>query len=64
MKETKIRQIRKSRGITASFVARQLDICISYYWKIETSYKGLKPTVKTIAKLSELFGVPMEDLVE
>lgn len=64
MKETAIRRIRKSKGITATFVANQLGIGVSHYWRIETNYRGIKPTVKVIVKLSELFGVPMEALVE
>lgn len=64
MVETKMRSIRKSKGITVAFVARQLGITARHYWKIETAYRGMRPSVKVLAKVSNVLGVPMEALVE
>ena len=64
MAETKMRQIRMSKGITAIFVAKKAGIDPAHYWRIETAYRGIQPRTKVLTKIAEALGVTINDLLE
>lgn len=61
---SKIKELRMSRGIKASFVAEHIGVSAPRYSVIENRKKGAKPSVGQLRKMAQLFGVPMEALVE
>lgn len=64
MLDLKIRTVRKAKGITASFIARQLGISPRHYWKIETGWRGMRASAAMTAKVALILNVPMEELIE
>ena len=63
-RETRMMAIRKSKGITRSFMARQLDVSDSWMYQMETEYDGAKPTALQYKQIAEILGVTMEEIVE
>lgn len=61
---SKIKALRLSRGIKASFVAEHIGVSGPRYSVIENRKKGAKPSVDQLHKLALLFGVTMETLME
>jgi transcriptional regulator with XRE-family HTH domain len=59
--ELKLRELRESRGITQTFISKQLGFdSVSSYGMIEKGERRLD--VIKAKKLAEIFGVKIEDL--
>lgn len=57
----RLKELRESRGITQTFIAKQLGFTsVSSYSMIEKGERRLD--IVNAKKLSEIFGVQMEDL--
>ncbi len=57
-------QARTASGMTQAQVAKQLDISESYYSFIEKGERQKKMDVTLVAKLSSIFKIPIEQIVE
>lgn len=55
---------RKSRGMTQLEVANKLDISEAYYSYIESNDRQKKMDITLVSKLSVVFGIPIERIVE
>lgn len=55
---------RKKKGLTQLEVAKKLDISESYYNYIEAGERQKKMDVALASKLSVVFGIPLEKIVE
>lgn len=56
--------IRRSKGITAAFVARQLGVSSSRMYWLENEYYGAKPTALQCQRIAQILGVPVQDIIE
>ena len=63
-RNTKMMAIRKSKGITRAFVARQIGVSDNRMYMLETEYDGAKPTALQYKQIAEILGVTMEEIVE
>lgn len=57
----RVRELRKNAGLTQLDLAQRLDTQQSQIFEIETG--GANPTIRTLARLSEVFGVDVVDLL-
>lgn len=55
---------RQEKGMTQLEVAKRLDISEAYYSYIESGNRQKKMDVALAAKLSTIFGIPFERIVE
>ena len=55
---------RKKSGLTQLEVAKKLDITESYYSFIESGSRQKKMDISLAAKLSVVFGIPVEQIIE
>lgn len=59
----KLREVRKSRGISQALLAEKADSSIRYIRSLEVGEKS-NPSVKLIYLVSIALAIPMEDLLE
>lgn len=57
-------KIREENGMTQLEVAKQLDISEGYYCYIEAGKRQKKMDLTIAAKLSEIFKLPIEQILE
>lgn len=57
-------KIREEKGMTQLEVAKQLDISEGYYCYIEAGKRQKKMDLTIAAKLSEIFKLPIEQILE
>lgn len=57
-----LRERRKSKGLSQKDVAQKLNISESYYCLIENGERQQKINIDILSKLSEIFGVPFDEL--
>ena len=55
---------RKKKGLTQLEVAKMLDISESYYGFIEAGERQKRMDIALASKLSVVFGIPVEEIVE
>ena len=55
---------RKESGLTQLEVAKKLDVSESYYSFIESGSRQKKMDITLAAKLSVVFGIPIEKIIE
>lgn len=60
-KAKKIKQVRKEKGLQQKAVALEIDLDQSNYNKIENGRR--EPSVEVLQKLSVIFGVTVDDLL-
>lgn len=56
--------VRNEKGMTQQEVAKQLDISESYYSYIESGDRQKKMNIALVAKLSVVFQIPIERIIE
>lgn len=56
--------VRIEKGMTQQEVAKQLDISESYYSYIESGDRQKKMNIALVAKLSVVFQIPIERIIE
>jgi len=54
---------RQSKGLSLRDVQKLTGISISYLSQVETGTKKTIPAIKTLVKLSELYGIRLRDLI-
>lgn len=59
-----LREMRTEKGMTQQEVAKQLDLSEAYYSYIESGERQKKMNIALAAKLSVVFGIPMEQIIE
>jgi transcriptional regulator with XRE-family HTH domain len=59
----KIKQLRNKQGLTQDELARKSEIPYTTLTKIETNVIT-KPTIQTVIKIAQGFGVSLDDLME
>ena len=59
-----LREMRTEKGMTQQEVAKQLDLSEAYYSYIESGERQKKMNIARAAKLSVVFGIPMEQIIE
>ena len=55
---------RQEKGMTQLDVAKRLDISEAYYSYIESGGRQKKMDIALAAKMSVIFGIPLETIVE
>lgn len=55
---------RKEKGMTQQEVAKKLDISEAYYSYIESGDRQKKMDISLASKLSVMFGIPLDEIVE
>ena len=55
---------RQEKGMTQLDVAKRLDISEAYYSYIESGDRQKKMDIALAAKMSVIFGIPLETIVE
>jgi transcriptional regulator with XRE-family HTH domain len=58
-----IRRIRLEKGLSQEKLARLANIALNTLTKIESGLSK-EPTIKTIAKIADALGVPLDELVK
>lgn len=58
-----LKQLRVSAGMTMQEVADRFGITKQYYEMIESGERQRKMEITLIAKISDLFGIPMEQVI-
>lgn len=56
--------IRKEKGMTQLEVAKKIDVSESYYHYIEAGTRQQKMDLSLAAKLSVVFDIPIEKIIE
>ena len=56
----KLRELRKSNGLTCAQMAEKLDMCTAFYWQIENKKRGLY--YSTAKKIAAIFNMKPDDL--
>lgn len=59
-----LKDLRVQAGMSMADVAERFDISRQYYEMIESGDRQRKMDITLIAKISSVFGVPMEQIVE
>lgn len=59
-----LKELRVKAGLTQLEVARQLNISESYYSLIESGARKKDIGVSLIVKMSQIFNVPIEEIIE
>ena len=59
-----LREMRTEKGMTQQEVAKQLDLSEAYYSYIESGERQKKMNIALAAKLSVVFGIPMEQIID
>lgn len=59
-----LRQLRQNTGMTMAEVSKRFGISRQYYEMIESGERQRKMDITLIAKISAVFGVPMEKIVQ
>lgn len=59
-----LRQLRQNAGMTMAEVSERFGISRQYYEMIESGERQRKMDITLIAKISAVFGVPMEKIVQ
>lgn len=59
----KLREYRKSHGLTMAQLAKEIGVSSGMISDIENG-KSKNPTIWTILKLADYFNIPIEDLIE
>jgi transcriptional regulator with XRE-family HTH domain len=62
MLSKKIKALRKEKGLSQEKLAQQADVTYSTLVKIESGI-NINPTLDTLQKLAEVFGVSIDELV-
>ncbi len=59
-----LKKLREEKGLTQQMTAEKMGIGQSYYSDIELAVKQTDMSLSTIQKLSEVFGVPVTQIIE
>ena len=59
-----LKKLREEKGLTQQMVAEKMGIGQSYYSDIELAVKQTDMSLSTMQKLSEVFGVPITQIIE
>lgn len=59
-----LKTLRKRKRLTQSYVAEMLNVSRSYYARVESGKRQVKMPIETVKKLSEIFGVSIEYILE
>jgi transcriptional regulator with XRE-family HTH domain len=57
----RLRELRRSRGMTQAALARQAQITTSYVWRLESG--GAAPGIDLVARLARALGTTTHDLL-
>jgi DNA-binding XRE family transcriptional regulator len=57
---SRVKALRKRRGVSLRWVAHEAGISLTYLWEIEHSSKNLSDDI--LMKLADVFGVTMDEL--
>jgi transcriptional regulator with XRE-family HTH domain len=58
----RLRDARKSKGLTLQDVARRCDVSIAYLGQLETD-KAFRPKMELLYKLAIYYGIPSDTLI-
>ena len=59
-----LRKLRTDNSMTQQEVAKRLDLSEAYYSYIESGERQKKMNIALAAKLSVVFGIPVEQIIE
>ncbi len=59
-----LRKLREEKGLTQQMTAEKIGIGQSYYSDIELGVKQTDMNLSTMQKLSDVFGVPVMQIIE
>lgn len=59
-----LKKLREEKGLTQQMAAEKMGIGQSYYSDIELAVKQTDMSLSTMQKLSEVFGVPITQIIE
>lgn len=59
----KLREFRKSRGLTMAQLAKETGVSSGMISDIEND-KSKNPTIWTVLKLADFFEIPLDDLID
>jgi putative transcriptional regulator len=62
MLKNSVEELRRSKGVTKSHLARQIHVCASYITRLEKW--EIQPSGKVMFRLARYFGCRIEDVFE